>query len=633
MGKVNYYPMSSSPIVAYDLFGYKIIENDTIPFSEQIKNAKDAGASRVIIDFSSYRNPGDKIVILDNGDGMDEKDLLKGWLNIGTDNKKSISNALGGKGIGRFSLFRIADKITVISKKQNKSPYKLMLDKKELIKVGSIDQLKIPIEQLDYSKHFPTNEDSGTIIILENTHPIDFEKIYLELYNIIKPDIKPEDIGFEIKIVEPKGCKLPRILDVKDALKYSNFNCTAKYKGDQLISYNFVGKINDDIIFENNLTNDIKKEFYDTFKIYNNKDKDLGEIEIKLHNFYFRNEFISLNNIPKDELQNNFLNVYQGITVYRENFQIYGHGKNDWLKLAEKRVANPSKCIDNKLTFGYISLNRPNSDALEETTNREGFISGNMVYSYFKESVEFIIDLFNKDRVSTIEEMENLSFKVSKRATVMQNKDKPIDNNANEQNNSPNKDTKKSAELPSNIKETEGTSSVTISSNKEDRKENPTNNTKSKPKKPYNFNILIDSSFECPSSAPLKIKQIIYELQTLRVQDEKNLYAVALLLRCLIDISTLYARENLNLIKENENYNLKGAIDSVINYYNKEPTTRDKHLSELQKFIKKEDTIKYFNGIVHYYDYRPTYGELRTIWNKFEFYIAKCISTEPIDKN
>lgn len=44
--------MTSSPSVAYDLFGYKNIESDAIPFSEQIKNAK---ASEIVIGFSNYK--------------------------------------------------------------------------------------------------------------------------------------------------------------------------------------------------------------------------------------------------------------------------------------------------------------------------------------------------------------------------------------------------------------------------------------------------------------------------------------------------------------------------------------------------------------------------------------------------
>lgn len=52
MSNIQYYPMTSSPSVAYDLFGYKNIESDAIPFSEQIKNAK---ASEIVIGFSNYK--------------------------------------------------------------------------------------------------------------------------------------------------------------------------------------------------------------------------------------------------------------------------------------------------------------------------------------------------------------------------------------------------------------------------------------------------------------------------------------------------------------------------------------------------------------------------------------------------
>lgn len=630
MNNTEYYPMTSSPSVAYDLFGYKNIESDTIPFSEQIKNAKDAKAPEIIIDFSNYKNPGDLIIISDNGEGMNNEELLNGWLNIGTNNKESISNALGGKGIGRFSLFRLSDMITVISKKKEGNIFKLILDKNQLNTEDNISQLRIPIIQLEHSDYFPNNKDSGTVIILEQTHYIDFNKIYLELYNIIEPGVKNEDIGFQIKIIEPKGFKLPQILDIEQALRYSNFNCSVKYKSNQLILYEFIGKINDDIIYKNTVTVDILNNFRDELDKYNKLGIDLGQINLHLHNFYFYNKFVSLNNIPQSDIQDKFLNIYQGISVYRQNFQIYGHGENDWLKLAEKRVATPSKSIDNKLTFGYISLTRPESDRLEETTNREGFISGNMVYSYFKESIELIINLFNKDRVKTIAEMKKLNYKVSdyekneqesklgKGQSRGQN-DEQSKKQSNEQDNGQSKERDKEQDDRQSTEQGNGQNNG-----------QGTEQGGRPPKPKFDYNKLIDSSFECSESTPEKIKQIIYELQTIKNNNDRNIYSIALLLRCLIDISTQFAREILNLRKANDQPNLLGDIKSVINFFNRKPSTRDKHFTELSNFLNTDHTIKYLNGIVHDYDYRTTFPELKQIWNKFEFYINKCINIKEI---
>lgn len=625
MNNITYYPMSSSPMVAYDLFGYKNIESDTIPFSEQIRNSKDAKATEVIIDFSKYKKPGDIIIILDNGGGMNDEELVEGWLNIGTNNKSTISTALGGKGIGRFSLFRVAGKVTILSKKSDLNLFKLVLDQEDLSKSESINSLKIPIERLNSHKCFPTTMNSGTVIILEHTYKIDFEKLYLELHNINNPSITPEKLDFKIKILKPSDVSLPSIMKIEDALKYSNFNCTATYKGGELTSYNFMGKFNNETIYINNLTDKMNTAFKKIFSKYEIQNTGLGEVKIILHNFYFDKQLVSYYKIPQKQLQNNFLNVYQGISVYRENFQIYGHGKNDWLKLAEKRVAAPTKNIDNKLTFGYVLLTRPGSDILEETTNREGFISGNGTYLYFKESVNYIISLFNKDRITTAEKIKKRKVEINKDTPTKQ-KGTQTAKPSKEFNN-----TNQNVDIVSTSGEDE--KALPLHGDTKDEIEDETEEGKVlKPKKPYNTNILIDSSFICPLSAPLKIKQIIYELQNLRIDKDKNLYAVALLLRSLIDISTQYARENLQLMKVGEKPNLNGDIQNVINYYNKQPTTREKHLSELQKFIKEDGTIKYFNGIVHDYDYRPTYDELKKAWNKFEFYITKCIYTKTTDK-
>ena len=116
--------------------GKESIENKIIALSEIIKNSYDAGATKcdvIIHEEGELINLFDRkissIEIVDNGIGMNDNDLSNNWLIIGTNNKKmlkeqnlqnnSVRVPVGEKGIGRFAINKIGNKVTIITKKNN----------------------------------------------------------------------------------------------------------------------------------------------------------------------------------------------------------------------------------------------------------------------------------------------------------------------------------------------------------------------------------------------------------------------------------------------------------------------------------------------------------------------------------
>lgn len=609
-----------SPRVLYEALGYKNIEVDSIAFAEQIKNSYDAKSKNIILDFSDYHK--DKIRILDDGIGMNEKELIENWLLVGTQSKIFDEKALGGKGVGRFSLFRIANTITVISKKKNYPEYQLRLEKNSLEKLDYLENSKVEIMEEKVSKYFKSEPDSGTLIILTDLKQLNMLEIFYDLYNLIQPN-KFSNFPVSINYIYPSSFKKPYVMPVEDALKYAPFACKACFKSNNLIEYKFICQVKEKILYKNNNAIKLSHSFKKLMPI------DLGEIEFYLYNYYFDPTFTSLLSIPQNNIQNDYLNIYQGISVYRESFKIYGHGKTDWLNLAEKRVADPTRNIDNKLSFGYISLKRPNSDSLEEKTSRESFIKGEEL-NYFKKSISLIIDNFNKDRVNSIDIIRNgerkNDFKIIHE--IIQNN---IDGKISEQIGDNNNEASKShiTDIKSNIVPSK--SEYNNQSNIQNELHNDSNQKQpqvsiEKPKPKYSDMIIIDPGFECIDTVPEKIKRIIYELQTLKnTEKQPTLYSQALLLRCLIDISTQYVQEKLSI--ETIKNDLLGNILKVLNYASNKALlpAKVKHIKELRILIKEDETIKYFNGIVHDYDFKTHYQDIKRIWDKFEFYIEFCI--------
>lgn len=116
------YTMSLSLNVLNHL-GINLYSNIPAVLSEIVANSWDADANQVDITIDK-----DKIIIEDNGCGMDIYDINNKFLYVGhrkreesLESPKYKRRYMGRKGIGKLSMFSIAQEIDVISRKQKKS--------------------------------------------------------------------------------------------------------------------------------------------------------------------------------------------------------------------------------------------------------------------------------------------------------------------------------------------------------------------------------------------------------------------------------------------------------------------------------------------------------------------------------
>jgi len=112
-----------------NIIGKELITNEFVAVFELVKNSFDANATKVEIIFeNNYKPESSKIIIKDNGKGMNYNDLKDKWLFVaysakrtGKENEdyrdKIKSNRIfaGAKGIGRFSCDRLGKHLNLIS--------------------------------------------------------------------------------------------------------------------------------------------------------------------------------------------------------------------------------------------------------------------------------------------------------------------------------------------------------------------------------------------------------------------------------------------------------------------------------------------------------------------------------------
>lgn len=111
-----------------DMLGRQQIAGIPTAISELFKNAHDAYADRVEVDF--YRSDG-LFILRDDGLGMTQEDFKDRWLTLGTESKlgantglrpppvdprKSQRPVLGEKGIGRLAIGAIGPQVLVLTR-------------------------------------------------------------------------------------------------------------------------------------------------------------------------------------------------------------------------------------------------------------------------------------------------------------------------------------------------------------------------------------------------------------------------------------------------------------------------------------------------------------------------------------
>ncbi|KAB2347240.1 BbrUII/HgiDII family restriction enzyme [Actinomadura rudentiformis] len=148
--------------------GINLYSNAAAVLSELVANAWDADATEVSI---SWKQNGETIVISDNGRGMTVDDLNSRFLKVGY-KKRAIEGSsspkwerpyMGRKGIGKLSVFSVANRVSVYSVTET-SQSGLEIEVEALRRAITANVAYQP-EEIDVPQEF---QSGGTTIVLEN---------------------------------------------------------------------------------------------------------------------------------------------------------------------------------------------------------------------------------------------------------------------------------------------------------------------------------------------------------------------------------------------------------------------------------------------------------------------------------
>ncbi|WP_452225587.1 sensor histidine kinase [Lacinutrix chionoecetis] len=366
--------------------GTELVGKKETAVSELVKNSYDADAVTVKLIFEDSDNEGGVLRIEDNGSGMSREELVNGFMKISSTDKvhnptspKYKRNRAGRKGIGRFAVQRLGEKLTIITKKENtNNAIKLTIDWDKY--QGDKDLLTISnkIEEINL------NEFEGTTLVIEGLKDswtkASIERIFRYVSALIQPfplskervaqeenrNEETLDPGFKAELYKKEGKKLITIADEQTMiLNYAAavFEGYVDNEGNSFVSIESK-KLGISELIQLGAVKDKSKSKY----------KKLRNVNFKAHYFLYTTEFI-----PSQQ-RKKIIDLAQhsgGIRLYRNGFRVlpYGEFGDDWLELDEsvkKRTFLPVHSNSN--FFGFIEVVDRAGDDFEETSSREGLL-------------------------------------------------------------------------------------------------------------------------------------------------------------------------------------------------------------------------------------------------------------------
>jgi hypothetical protein len=368
------------------LIGGELVSDEVVAITELVKNAYDADARTVRLEFNNVVSGEGEIVISDDGHGMSLQDVADYWMQPGgtskTGNRKSKSSrgrrVLGEKGIGRFAADKLGAGLELTTRKKGQ--------KKEVLVEFDWNDFEHETRMLsdvncEWRVRTATEiHKQGTILRITNLHEQWNERLFRKLcvrLGRLKTPFRDTD-KFKIVIDSDDFPDYAGELTV-DYLDMAPHHLEAQFDGDQ------------EVVIAG------KNEAPETLIWNGDGNLDCGPVRVRLYGFDL--ETLSIAKVGPPRAVRGWLREWTGVSIFRDDFRIspYGEPSDDWLRLDQRRVNNPVVRLSNNQIIGFVEIEREANANLIDQTNREGMIS-NKAFEDLRRLVLFVMQQLESRR-------------------------------------------------------------------------------------------------------------------------------------------------------------------------------------------------------------------------------------------
>lgn len=378
--------------------GEESISNPNVAILELVKNAYDANAEKVEIDITAINNPDNaKLIISDDGEGMNYDEIENKWMVIASPHKSKITKTqkdripVGAKGIGRLASESLGKKTILTSFPDRElDGYEIHFDWEKYREDNiQCDDVKNDGYRFRKKKNYQGTELQITSLRTNWNDSDKLKELLKDLYlmhplNVNLPDFKiiPKSAFSSVSLRKPS----------RKFLEEAVYKLKAKFSGKNTVKYSFY----------------IGDSKYSTDTVKLDTSLECGDASFELYFFYriavpYRDRLKK--KLTKKELDDIklFLDEYSGIKLYRDNFRIkpYGEKGFDWVGIETQAQVN-SMCPRTNQIIGIVNIGKLTNPKIVDTTTREGVIFSNE-FLHLMKFVQTVITKIFIDKRSEIE--------------------------------------------------------------------------------------------------------------------------------------------------------------------------------------------------------------------------------------
>ena len=382
-GKISFQPRAR----LLKIIGEELISDEVVAIVELVKNAYDADASRVIVEFNCSSEEDASIEIRDDGHGMSRQLLLDGWMHPAASTKRgdrprrtrSGRRLLGEKGVGRFAADKLGSQLQIVSRARRQ---------KEISATFEWDRYEDENAMLsDITNHWEERpryrdiREHGTILRITGLRARWTERLYrkvaLKLARLRSPSL--DHSGFAIDVRSDVFPDYSEEIN-RDFLLASPYSIEANYDGSGQLTFSLKDRKLERIPWSGG-----------------GAIPRCGPVRIRIHAFDLETESVAkVGPVPEVRA---WLRQWSGISVYRDGYRVYPYGEpnDDWLRLDQRRVNNPVVRLSNNQVAGFVEINRDSNPELLDKTNREG-LRGNTGFEDLRRVVHASLQRLEAER-------------------------------------------------------------------------------------------------------------------------------------------------------------------------------------------------------------------------------------------
>ena len=433
------------------MLGDQLIKNELIALVELIKNSYDADASWVKVSFIDFASDysltaTSKIIIEDDGCGMNADILKKHWLNPATPDKlrRKAVNAKtekgrilqGEKGIGRFAIFKLGKNIKITTRRQRQDDEGHFIDEGDdventlvydfskyddnfLKENGQDKDLFLENLQVEFSQAPPTTIVSKDIILGTTKRKRKPYGTIIEISNLKTrwTDLRVARVQKEVGKLQPIFSqdtygdfgvwiyKDNHLHESQDRYKEQLQNCLEN-KSVFKVTHGRYSSTDNIISFKINGL-DVRLGFNDSdisglkqFEKFNTPEykTECGSFRFEFYIFDFNVDSENPSKYFLDSDDKKIIREHR-IYLYRDGLRVmpYGDPEDDWLRIDIARgTIRADEFLSNDQVVGCVYITKKENPKLIDKTNREGLIEDGRALDDFITLLQLILKYLRK---------------------------------------------------------------------------------------------------------------------------------------------------------------------------------------------------------------------------------------------